>query len=53
MHWQPALVILLPDGVYRATAWVKAEPGMRVMIEPVIPLGAEYGKTIELRRSSI
>ena len=33
MHWGPALVVLLPVGVYRAIAWVKAEPGVRVMIE--------------------
>ena len=33
MHWGPALVILLPSGIYRAIAWVKAEPGVRVMID--------------------
>ena len=44
MHWQPALVILLRTEGIRATAWVKAEPGMRVMIEARNSLEPNTGK---------
>ena len=44
---------LAPGEIYRATAWVKAEPGVRVMIEARELRRPEYGKSVELRRCSV
>ena len=35
---------LVPSGIYRATAWIKAEPGVRVMIEARDSVEANTGK---------
>ena len=44
---------LAPSGIYRAIAWVKAEPGVRVMIEARDSVRPEHGKAVELRRCSV
>ena len=44
---------LAPSGIYRAVAWVKAAPGVRVMIEARDSIELAYGKAVELRRCSV
>ena len=44
---------LAPSGIYRAVAWVKAAPGVRVMIEARDSIELAYGRAVELRRCSV
>ena len=44
---------LAPSGIYRAIAWVKAEPGVRVMIDARDSVRPAHRKSVELRRCSV